>query len=209
MPKRVCKCPLLWSIPTVILNPPKSGSLVRAQLKAIICRTQHCLDCATGLLSRKAMISFCRYAQLRVPIGHCLKSMRGHGIATSTCLRAKEVKEVPVATYSQDKTSAQRTILSVDESKSAPSHVSAEDIQRMATPFNKAVVPRMTPTLRAFLLEGKVAVVTGYVLLISHAYIPLKRCFFQKWFLFVYGQDGKMWLMVIIWILRFSYCQLC
>ena len=179
MLKRVCLCPLLR-----ILNPqcsiPKSQILwfvpilkpSSAALSLTVC--EHRLDCATRLLSRKAMINFCRYAQLRVPIGRCLRSMRGHGIATSTCLRAKEVKEVPVATYAQNKKSVQRTILSVDESKSVPSHVSAEDIQRMATPFDKAVVSRMTPTLRAFLLEGKVAVVTGYVLLIPHACIAPK-----------------------------------
>ena len=117
------------------------------------------------------MINFCRYANLRVPIGHCLKSIRGKGITTSTCLRAKDFEEVPVATYAQHKNSTQRTVLSVDKSKSSPSHVSTKDIQRTATPFDKTVVSRMTPTLRAFLLEGKVAVVTGYVLLMIHACI--------------------------------------
>ena len=110
------------------------------------------------------MVNFCRYANLRVPIGHCLKSIRGNGITTSTCLRVKDVEEVPVASYAQNKKSAQRMVLSVDKSKSAPSHVSTNDIQRIATPFDNTVVPRMTPTLRAFLLEGKVAVITGYVL---------------------------------------------
>ena len=117
------------------------------------------------------MINFCRYANLRVPIGHCLKSTRGNGITTSTCLRVKDVEEVPVATYAQSKKSAQRTVLSVDKSKSTPSHVSPKDVSRTATPFDKTVVPRMTPTLRTFLLEGKVAVVTGYVLPMIHACI--------------------------------------
>ena len=115
------------------------------------------------------MVSFSRYASLRIPIGHCLKPTKGHGIAASTRLRAKDVKEVPVATYAKDKKTAQRMVLSVDESKSVPSPLSPKDIQHTATPFDKAVVPGMTPTLRAFLLEGKVAVVTGYVLLITHA----------------------------------------
>ncbi len=117
------------------------------------------------------MISFSRYASLRVPIGHYLRSTRGHGIATSTRLRAKDVEEVPVATYAQNKEFAQRSVLSVDKSKSVPSPISTKDIQRTATPFDKAVVPRMTSTLKAFLLEGKVAVVTGYVLPIIHACI--------------------------------------
>ena len=117
------------------------------------------------------MISFSRYASLRVPIGHYLSLTRGHGIATSTRLRAKDVKEVPVATYAQNKESARRTVLSVDKSKPAPSPISTEDLQRTAMPFDKAVVPSMTPTLKAFLLEGKVAVVTGYVLPIIHACI--------------------------------------
>ena len=123
------------------------------------------------------MVSFSRYASLRIPIGHCLKPTKGHRIAASTRLRAKDVKEVPVATYAKDKKTAQRTVLSVDESKSVPSPISPKDIQRTATPFDKAVVPRMTPTLRAFLLEGKVAVVTGYVLLITHACISLQRLY--------------------------------
>ena len=110
------------------------------------------------------MISFCRYVNLRPPIGHCFKSLGYHRIATSTCLRGKVVKEVPLATYAQETESAQRTVLSVDRSKSAAAHVSTEDLQRTATPFDKTIVSRMTPTLRAFLLEGKVAVVTGYVL---------------------------------------------
>lgn len=55
---------------------------------------------------------------------------------------------MPVATYAKDKT-AQRMVLSVDGSKSDPSPISTKDIQRKATPFDKAVVPRMTPTFRA------------------------------------------------------------
>ena len=117
------------------------------------------------------MINFCRYATLRSPVGHCLKSLGCHGIATSTCLRGKDVEEVPVATYAQNKKSAQRTVLSVDRSKSATAHVSTQDLQRTATLFDKTIVPKMTPTLRAFLLEGKVAVVTGYVLSVTRACI--------------------------------------
>ena len=107
------------------------------------------------------MISFSRPASLRVPLGHCLRSSKGRGIAASTRLRAKDVKEVPVATYAKDKKTAQRTILPVDGSRSDTSPASTKDIQRTATPFDKAVVPRLTSTLKAFLLEGKVAVVTG------------------------------------------------
>ena len=129
---------------------------------------QHSLDCATGLLSTDTMINFCRYAKLRVPVGCCVKSTRGHGIATSTCLRAKDIEEVPVATYAQNKKSALKT---VDKPKSHTNYVSSKDIQRTATPFDRAAVPKMTPTLKAFLLEGKVAVVTGYVLPMTHACI--------------------------------------
>ena len=78
---------------------------------------------------------------------------------------------MPVATYAKDKKTAHRTVLSVDGSKSDPSPISTKDIQRTATPFDKAVVPSLTPTLKAFLLEGKVAVVTGYVFPIIHTCI--------------------------------------
>ena len=95
-------------------------------------------------------------------------------MAASTRLRVKDVNEVPVATYAKDKETVQKTVISLDGSEPDPSPICTKDIQRTATPFDKAVVPRMTPTLRAFLLEGKVAVVTGYVLPITHACISFQ-----------------------------------
>lgn len=169
-------------------------------------------DCAARFLSRRIMINLCRYAKLRIPVGHCVKSIRGNEITTSTCLQAKDVEEVPVATYAQNKKSVQRTVLSVDKSKSAPSHVSTKDIQRTATPFDRTIVPRMTPSLKAFLLEDKVAVVTGYVLTMIHAcfphdfYIPL--CL-EKWFLFGQWSICKIAVDDVYLDFAINYCQLC
>lgn len=70
-----------------------------------------------------------------------------------------------MATYTKPSTSganaAERTTLSVDQSQSPSTQVSSEDVNRKAVAFDRSVVPKMTPTMKRFTLEGKVAVVTG------------------------------------------------
>lgn len=89
------------------------------------------------------------------------------GITTLNQLRPKNVKEVPVAAYVKDNKSAgdapQRSVLSVDESETSLQALSSEDGRRSAIAFDKSIAAKMTPTMRMFTLEGKVAVVTGYV----------------------------------------------
>ena len=50
----------------------------------------------------------------------------------------------------------------VDESEpAAPKSIAGEDVSRKAVAFDRSAVSKMTPTMKRFTLEGKVAVVTG------------------------------------------------
>ena len=51
----------------------------------------------------------------------------------------------------------------VDESEpAAPKPIAGEeDVSRKAVAFDRTIVSKMTPTMKRFTLEGKVAVVTG------------------------------------------------
>ena len=111
------------------------------------------------------MIGFSRCSVFRYPVETAIKTARHRGVSSSCRLRAKDIKRVPVATYGETKgvgtTGAQRTTLAVDGSKSASKPPLSEDIGRQAVAFDDGVVQKMTPTLKSFMLEGKVAVVTG------------------------------------------------
>ena len=79
----------------------------------------------------------------------------------------KNKTEVPITSYTKPKANgtnvaAERTVLMVDESDSAaPKSIAGEDVTRKAVAFDRTVVSKMTPTMKRFTLEGKVAVVTG------------------------------------------------
>ena len=79
----------------------------------------------------------------------------------------KNKTEVPIASYTKSKANgtnvaAERTVLMVDESEpAAPDSIAGEDDNRKAVAFDRSVVSKMTPTMKRFTLEGKVAVVTG------------------------------------------------
>ena len=74
---------------------------------------------------------------------------------------------VPVATYSEKgQTStkhAQRSTLHVDKAQRQPPPTDAKDVTRNAVPFDRNILSKMTPTMKSFTLDGKVAVVTGWV----------------------------------------------
>ncbi|KAL6714533.1 hypothetical protein ACLMJK_007958 [Lecanora helva] len=94
-----------------------------------------------------------------------LLTSRSRGIrhfAISRTLKARDIKEVPVTTYTKAKNpGSEHTLLAVDHSKKPPRAVSNENDDREAQAFNGSIVSKMTPTMRSFTLEGKVAVVTG------------------------------------------------
>ena len=90
---------------------------------------------------------------------------------------ANNKNKVPVATYANhDREQVQRTVLAVNETKSCSKATPAEDVSRTALPFNKTLMHKVTPTIRSFTLEGKVALVTGCVisLIYSVFYVNLR-----------------------------------
>ncbi|KAI9835932.1 MAG: hypothetical protein M1819_001830 [Sarea resinae] len=85
----------------------------------------------------------------------------------SAALRMQEKvaeKQVPVSSYHSEKAPAQgaknpvETVLPVGEAK--PVAFGADDT-RAAVPLGKGVIDTLTPTLKKFTLQGKVAVITG------------------------------------------------
>ena len=85
--------------------------------------------------------------------------------ASSIFLNATDNTEVSVASYTKPETSgpnaAERTTLIVDESRPSSKPVPGGDVDRKAVAFDHSIVGKMTPTMRRFTLDGKVAVVTG------------------------------------------------
>jgi hypothetical protein len=82
-----------------------------------------------------------------------------------------DAKEVLIATYAKENqtvtNAAQSPFLFVNETKTSPMTFSGGDGERSAIAFDSSITGKMTPTMKMFTLEGKVAVVTGYVLGIS------------------------------------------
>lgn len=85
--------------------------------------------------------------------------------ASSIFLNATDKTEVPVASYTKPETSgpnaAERSTLIVDESRPSPKPVPGGDVDRKAVAFEKSIIGKLTPTMKRFTLDGKVAVVTG------------------------------------------------
>lgn len=79
------------------------------------------------------------------------------GLCTSQWLRQTKQDKVPVVTH-DGKTS--RTTLHVDRSHPVVESRTSDE-GREAQPFDKGVLSRLTPTMRSFSLDGKIAVVTG------------------------------------------------
>jgi len=82
------------------------------------------------------------------------------GLCTSQWLRQTKQDTVPVVTH-DGKTS--RTTLHVDRSHPVVESRTSDE-GREAQPFDKSVLSKLTPTMRSFALDGKIAVVTGLVI---------------------------------------------
>ena len=80
---------------------------------------------------------------------------------SSRFIRALSTKKVPTVTYVDNQKSA--AAIQIDPNKEKLSTFKHDDISRNAEPFDRASLKRMTPTMRNFTLDGKVALVTGYV----------------------------------------------
>jgi len=78
-------------------------------------------------------------------------------LCTSHWLRQARQDKIPVVTHDGK---ASRTTLHVDRSHPVVES-KASDEGREAQLFDKSVLSKLTPTMRSFALDGKVAVVTG------------------------------------------------
>ncbi len=86
------------------------------------------------------------------------------GIAHSSFLRAESKKEVPVASYTTDNPhNPERVVLAVNDAKSSLVSAAAPDVGWKAMAFDNELAKKMLHTMRKFVLQEKVAVVTGYV----------------------------------------------
>ncbi len=102
----------------------------------------------------------CRFPS-KVQPGYC-RSVRS--IASSHITKSAEENTIPVTAYTKEsqksREDAQRTTLHVDRDQQVP--VEVKNVSRKAVPFDRTILSKLTPTMRSFTLEGKVAVVTGY-----------------------------------------------
>lgn len=115
------------------------------------------------------MINLSPYVRQRLSLS-VLSSLRVRGhrglAASSSFLNSRTKTEVPVASYTRSQKpgtdAAERTTLKVDKSEpSSSAPVSGGDADRKSVAFDRSVVAKLTPTMKRFTLEGKVAVVTG------------------------------------------------
>ena len=79
-------------------------------------------------------------------------------------LKAQDRKEVPVKKYAKGQSSVANDALNpVGRSQLASDDVESIDGERKATAFDGSIMSKLTPTIKSFTLDGKVAVITGYV----------------------------------------------
>ena len=89
----------------------------------------------------------------------CITLFSRRAIATSCVYRRPPQKEVPVTTFSENDKS--KTTLKVNINGHSSRYGQADELNRKAERFDSRLVGRLTPTMRSFALEGKVALVTG------------------------------------------------
>lgn len=86
---------------------------------------------------------------------------------TTTVARLNESKiaenEVPVVTYVDGSNQPEHTVIRVDQSKPVDNISTMADVAKKAFALEKEVALKLSPTLKKFMLDGKVALVTGYV----------------------------------------------
>ena len=74
-------------------------------------------------------------------------------------------KEVPVSTYSGDlaENSGETHVLTVNQTSSPIATPIIMDVAKRAFALDKGAAKNLTPTLKKFTLQNKVAIITGYV----------------------------------------------
>ena len=93
------------------------------------------------------------------PTGRCTTLFSRRAIATSCVYRRPLQKEVPVTTFSE--TDKSKTTLKVNIKGGSSEYGQPKELNRKAERFDHRLIARLTPTMRNFTLEGKVALVTG------------------------------------------------
>ena len=71
--------------------------------------------------------------------------------------------EILAVNYTADSAKPQRVTFKVDQSIPARAIIQTGDVPKSAFALDSNLLPKLTPTLKRFTLEGKVAIVTGYV----------------------------------------------
>ena len=75
--------------------------------------------------------------------------------------KPKDARQIPVTTYAKDKSNGAQTSIPVKDGLVGAVSISKNNESRQAVAFDKGVMPKLTPTMKMFTLEGKVALVTG------------------------------------------------
>ena len=104
-----------------------------------------------------------RYAAAILP--RALHAASATRCLTTTVARLNKSKiaenEVPVVTYTDGSNQPEHTIIKVDQSKPVDNASVMTDIAKKAFALEKEVALKLSPTLKKFTLDGKVALVTG------------------------------------------------
>lgn len=111
------------------------------------------------------MIRFPSSLTLRRVVAVGLPHTERRCFSPSTLLKGKETRQVPVTTFANNDSLGKCANIDVEDSLNAPPVSLNEDVGRAAAPFDSNIVPRMTPTMKMFTLEGKVALVIGWAFL--------------------------------------------
>lgn len=69
--------------------------------------------------------------------------------------------EVPVVTYVDGSNQPEHTVIKVDQSKPVDNASTMTDVAKKAFALEKEIAFKLSPTLKKFMLDGKVALVTG------------------------------------------------
>ena len=82
-------------------------------------------------------------------------------ISTSCPSRSNVSRRTRVPTYTEDAKDRFHTSITFRNASTRLDRILNDDNGRQAVVFDRDVVPKLTPTMKAFTLENKVALVTG------------------------------------------------
>ena len=112
--------------------------------------------------------------------------------------------EVPVVAYTEGSDQPYHAVLKVDQSKIADTTGPIVDVAKAAFAVEKDIALKLPPTLRKFMLDGKVALVTGYVKLFL--YLSILRAFANSAMGALNGQEDAL-VPPTLHLDTFSFCH--